>query len=107
VTFIVDLWILIDFCSFLSLIYCLLTRLTKPIVGLFVAYGYTQIISRLITHHWEAPGFFSFEGCPENPGYVSGDMLEDRDQITFLVGGFNPSEKYWSAGIIIPNIRKK
>jgi len=23
-----------------------------------------------------------------------------------LVGGFNPSEKYWSVGIIIPNIWK-
>jgi len=34
-------------------------------------------------------------------------MLEDRGQITFLVGGFNPSEKYWSAGIIIPNIYGK
>jgi len=24
----------------------------------------------------------------------------------YLVGGFNPSEKYWSVGIIIPNIWK-
>jgi len=25
----------------------------------------------------------------------------------YLVGGFNPSEKYWSVGIIIPHIWKK
>ena len=27
--------------------------------------------------------------------------------ILYLVGGFNPSEKYWSVGSIIPNIWKK
>ena len=33
---------------------------------------------------------------------VIGDIITGDDY--YLVGGFNPSEKYWSIGMIIPNI---
>ena len=33
--------------------------------------------------------------------------IEKKLPLYILVGGFNPSEKYWSNGNIIPNIWKK
>ena len=37
-----------------------------------------------------------------NLGYNTSNLLINHT----LVGGFNPSEKYWSVGMIIPNIWK-
>jgi len=41
-------------------------------------------------------------GCQENYG----DVMHFSWQKSYLVGGFNPSEKYWSVGIIVPNMCK-
>ena len=35
-----------------------------------------------------------------------GLLLIDITSNSYLIGGFNPSEKYWSVGMIIPNIWK-
>ena len=32
--------------------------------------------------------------------------MPDKIQVALLVGGLKPSEKYWSVGMIIPNIWK-
>ena len=35
------------------------------------------------------------------------NILWDLQQTHILVGGFNPSETYWSVGMIVPNIWRK
>ena len=54
-------------------------------------------------HLLDAAGYkaSSAKSCPFSQVY--GHQLEH----TLLVGGFNPSEKYESVGVIIPNIWKK
>ena len=99
-TFILDLWILIDFCSFLSLIYCLLTKLTRPTVGLFVAYGYTQIISRLITGKHQV--FSHLKVAPKTLDTFRGTCLRIEIKLHFWLVASTPLKSIGQLGLLFP-----